>query len=81
VFLLLFFLYKFYLDTYLFQALKALALLRSGKGSESSKLIEAVRQETPTDDPTLQVLNICYRDLEERKFLTIIDLINPHVDF
>ena len=49
------------------QALKGLALLRSGKTAESEALMEEIMEAEPTDDPTLQAMTICYREMQKRK--------------
>lgn len=45
------------------KALKALALLRTGKEAESTEILESIRKEKPSDDATLQGMNMCYSDL------------------
>ena len=52
----------------IFQVLKALALLRSGKPVECSSLMEEVRSSRPADDSTLQAMTICYREMQKRKW-------------
>jgi len=52
------------------QALKGLALLRSGKTADSETLMEEVRGTQPADDPTLQAMTICYREMQKRKAST-----------
>lgn len=54
-----------------FQALKSIALLRLGKTSESEKLISEVKQVQPSDDPTLQAMTICYREMEKCKCIIL----------
>lgn len=49
------------------QALKGLALLRSGKTSDSETLMEEIMGAKPADDPTLQAMTICYREMQKRK--------------
>lgn len=49
------------------RALKALALLRLGRYEESQIVLKTVSNEKPVDDPTLQVLSFCYKELEQRK--------------
>lgn len=51
------------------RALKALALLRLGRYEESQIVLKTVSNEKPIDDPTLQVLSFCYKELEQRKFI------------
>ncbi|BFF89387.1 phagocyte signaling-impaired protein [Drosophila madeirensis] len=47
------------------RALKGLALLRLGRYEESHGCLQAVAEEKPTDDSTLQVLSFCYREMEQ----------------
>ncbi|XP_053958100.1 phagocyte signaling-impaired protein [Anastrepha ludens] len=47
------------------RALKALALLRLGRYEESQIMLKTVSSEKPVDDPTLQVLSFCYKELEQ----------------
>jgi len=49
------------------QALKGLALLRSGKNADSETLMEEIMSAKPADDPTLQAMTICYREMQKRK--------------
>ena len=49
------------------QALKGLALLRSGKTAESEALMEEIMEAKPADDPTLQAMTICYREMQKCK--------------
>lgn len=49
------------------KALKGLALMRLGRYEESHESLEAVANEKPVDDPTLQVLSFCYKELEQCK--------------
>ncbi|KAI1293747.1 N-alpha-acetyltransferase 25, NatB auxiliary subunit [Halotydeus destructor] len=46
------------------RVLKALALIRLGRQSESLVLLDEVHRQAPTDDSTLQAMTICYRDLQ-----------------
>ena len=48
-------------------ALKALALIRLGREKESQTLIEDLEKSEPDDDPTLQVMTYCYRELDQCK--------------
>lgn len=41
--------------------------MRLGRPEESFSLIREVHNEDPTDDPTLQAMTICYRELQKRK--------------
>lgn len=54
------------------QALKGLALLRSGKTADSETLMEEIRGAQPADDPTLQAMTICYREMQKRKASTTV---------
>lgn len=45
--------------------LKGLALLRLGKEQECEALLNSVLQDGPTDDPTLQAMTICYREMNK----------------
>ncbi|KAH8278391.1 hypothetical protein KR018_001551 [Drosophila ironensis] len=47
------------------RALKGLSLLRLGRYEESHGCLQAVAEEKPTDDSTLQVLSFCYREMEQ----------------
>ncbi|EDW83341.1 uncharacterized protein Dwil_GK22368 [Drosophila willistoni] len=47
------------------RALKGLSLLRLGRYEESHSCLQAVAEEKPTDDSTLQVLSFCYREMEQ----------------
>ncbi|XP_017104561.2 phagocyte signaling-impaired protein isoform X1 [Drosophila bipectinata] len=47
------------------RALKGLSLLRLGRYDESHGCLQAVAEEKPTDDSTLQVLSFCYREMEQ----------------
>ncbi|XP_044739206.1 phagocyte signaling-impaired protein [Chrysoperla carnea] len=47
------------------RALKALALLRLGKESECTAILDVLAAEKPSDDPTLQAMTICYRELNQ----------------
>lgn len=49
-------------------ALKALALIRLGREKESQSFIEDLEASEPDDDPTLQVMTYCYRELNHRKY-------------
>ncbi|KAG8201857.1 hypothetical protein JTE90_027337 [Oedothorax gibbosus] len=51
------------------KALKALALVRLGKSDEAFSLIREVHNEDPTDDPTLQAMTICYRELQKLELI------------
>lgn len=47
--------------------MKGLALLRSGKTTESEALMDEIVEAKPADDPTLQAMTICYREMQKRK--------------
>lgn len=47
------------------RALKALALLRLGKGSEAHIVLDALADEKPSDDTTLQAMTISYRESQQ----------------
>ncbi|CAF4802929.1 unnamed protein product [Pieris macdunnoughi] len=47
------------------RALKALALLRLGKASESHAVLDALVEEKPSDDTTLQAMTISYRESQQ----------------
>ncbi|CAK1541799.1 unnamed protein product [Leptosia nina] len=47
------------------RALKALALLRLGKTSESHAVLDALVEEKPSDDTTLQAMTISYREVHQ----------------
>ncbi|XP_075146242.1 phagocyte signaling impaired [Haematobia irritans] len=47
------------------KALKGLALLRLGRYEESHAFLQAVANEKPVNDATLQVLSFCYKELEQ----------------
>lgn len=49
------------------RALKALALYRLGKGSEAHALLDALAEEKPSDDSTLQAMTISYRESQQCK--------------
>uniref|UniRef100_A0A1I8P4E4 N-terminal acetyltransferase B complex subunit MDM20 homolog n=1 Tax=Stomoxys calcitrans TaxID=35570 RepID=A0A1I8P4E4_STOCA len=56
------------------KALKGLALLRLGRYEESHGFLQAVANEKPVDDATLQVLSFCYKELEQLD--KIVDIYN-----
>ncbi|XP_060806702.1 phagocyte signaling-impaired protein [Amyelois transitella] len=47
------------------RALKALALFRLGKASEAHQLLDALAEEKPSDDTTLQAMTITYRESQQ----------------
>ena len=57
------------------QALKGLALLRSGKTADSETLMKEIMAAQPADDPTLQAMTICYREMQKRKAFTTVIVI------
>lgn len=50
------------------RALKALALFRLGKAQEAQVILEALADEKPSDDATLQAMTISYRESQQCKF-------------
>lgn len=51
----------------LLKVLKALALLRLGKAADGAPLVKDVHQCKPSDESTLQVLNIIYKETNQCK--------------
>ena len=51
------------------KVLKALALMRMGREDEAQPLIDSVLDESPTDESTLQAMNIAFKELQQRKGL------------
>lgn len=49
------------------KVLKALALMRMGREEEAQPLIDSVLNESPTDESTLQAMNIAYKELQQRE--------------
>lgn len=49
------------------KALKALTLHRMGKVGECNTILEALTNEKPVDDATLQAMTLCYREMQNRK--------------
>ncbi|KXJ73627.1 hypothetical protein RP20_CCG015361 [Aedes albopictus] len=47
------------------RALKAWAYLRLGRDEESAVLIQALKQETPTESTTLHVMTLCYKETDQ----------------
>ncbi|KAI8441951.1 hypothetical protein MSG28_005623 [Choristoneura fumiferana] len=47
------------------RALKALSLFRLGKAPEAHGVLEALADEKPCDDTTLQAMTICYRECQQ----------------
>ncbi|XP_063540897.1 phagocyte signaling-impaired protein [Cydia strobilella] len=47
------------------RALKALSLFRLGKSPEANSVLEALAEEKPSDDTTLQAMTICYRECQQ----------------
>ena len=45
------------------KALKSLAFLRMGKTEESKELVAEILKEVPSDEPTLQAMSICLREM------------------
>ncbi|KAK4877771.1 hypothetical protein RN001_010277 [Aquatica leii] len=48
------------------KALKALSLLRMGRDCECVSLLEALGEDNPVDDATLQAMTLCYRELQQQ---------------
>lgn len=48
------------------QALKALALVRTGKDEEASDLCSQVKASQPIDEPTLQAATMAYKEIGQR---------------
>ncbi|XP_015778829.1 PREDICTED: N-alpha-acetyltransferase 25, NatB auxiliary subunit-like [Acropora digitifera] len=59
-------------DLHCAKALKALALLRSGKAPEGEVLLKEIMQAQPADDPTLQAMTICYREMQKPEMIPAI---------
>ena len=47
------------------RVLKALALVRLGREEEANPILEAVLNESPTEDATLQAMTYAYKDLQQ----------------
>ena len=45
------------------KALKSLAFLRMGKTEDCKDLVAEILRETPSDEPTLQAMSICLREM------------------
>ena len=41
--------------------------MRMGREDEAQPLIDSVLKESPTDESTLQAMNIAYKELQQRK--------------
>ncbi|XP_072043976.1 N-alpha-acetyltransferase 25, NatB auxiliary subunit-like [Amphiura filiformis] len=52
-------------DLHCAKVLKSLALLRMGKSAESFTLTQDVVAMKPSDEPTLQALSICFREMQK----------------
>ncbi|KAL9982182.1 hypothetical protein ACROYT_G010993 [Oculina patagonica] len=59
-------------DLHCAKALKGLALLRSGKTCDSETLMEEIMEAKPADDPTLQAMTICYREMQKPEMIPCI---------
>ncbi|XP_077995512.1 N-alpha-acetyltransferase 25, NatB auxiliary subunit-like [Glandiceps talaboti] len=57
-------------DLHCAKVLKALALLRLGKHSESFNILQEVSAIEPIEDPTLQAMSICYREMQKPELVT-----------
>lgn len=53
------------------RVLKSLALIRLNKLSEAKEILGAVHEESPTDEPTLQAMILCYREIHRGLFLRL----------
>ena len=42
--------------------------MRMGREEEAQPLIDSVLNESPTDESTLQAMNIAYKELQQREF-------------
>ena len=49
------------------KVLKSLALMRMGREAESQPLLDSVLDESPTDESTLQAMNIAFKELQQRE--------------
>ena len=50
------------------KALKSLAFLRMGKTEESKELVAEIIKEVPSDEPTLQAMSICLREMSRGRY-------------
>ncbi|XP_070572285.1 N-alpha-acetyltransferase 25, NatB auxiliary subunit-like [Ptychodera flava] len=57
-------------DLHCAKVLKALALFRMGKQNESFSALQEVAVLEPIDDPTLQAMSICYREMQKPDLVT-----------
>jgi N-terminal acetyltransferase B complex non-catalytic subunit len=48
------------------KVLKSLALMRMGRETEAVPILDSVLEESPTDESTLQAMNIAYKELQLR---------------
>ena len=46
--------------------------MRMGRESEALPLLDAVLDESPTDESTLQAMNIAYKELQQRECLPVV---------
>ncbi|KAL5017135.1 hypothetical protein ScPMuIL_006724 [Solemya velum] len=51
------------------KVLKALALLRLGRHDDSTAILQEVHTQHPTDEPTLQAMAICYREVHKLELI------------
>ncbi|KAK3737471.1 hypothetical protein QZH41_008359, partial [Actinostola sp. cb2023] len=59
-------------DLHCAKALKSLALLRLGRPVECSALMEEIIQSQPADEPTLQAMTICFREMQKPEGIATI---------
>lgn len=52
---------------FLSQALKGLALVRLGRWEDGANVLKEVHEAKPTDESTLQVITIAYKELNKSK--------------
>lgn len=53
------------------RALKALSLLRLGRGEEAHSVLTALAEERPSDDSTLQAMTMTYRECQQCEYNNI----------
>ncbi|XP_048582689.1 N-alpha-acetyltransferase 25, NatB auxiliary subunit isoform X2 [Nematostella vectensis] len=59
-------------DLHCAKALKALALWRSGKPEECKLLMDELCADKPTDEPTLQAMSICFKEMQKPEGIVTI---------
>ncbi|CAL1537069.1 unnamed protein product [Lymnaea stagnalis] len=61
------------------KVLKALALLRMGRHSEGSSLLETIHQSEPTEEQTLNAMSICYKETQQyEKIASLYEAASKH---